>query len=340
MKNKWIVIVILLAILVINPNKKGELLNFIGKNDVQVDNTKKIDIEGNYKSVIYDKTIVYYNGKTIKNIDSKGNSLFEININSKNNILGSNKYIDILDKENNTVYSINKNGKILFKKSVPRNGIVYKSLRDDLYVYAYKKDTKNILNIYDNDYTLINSIELEGAITDIDVFNNYIYVVELNTEGYLGSNIYKYDYNGNLKKSKSIDESIAIGLDINKDKITLISNNSVENIDSNLDIKSVKEIKDIKYYSNIYEDSMYIVQENDSINLVSDKVKKFNLDGISPKGIINNGDNSIVYDDNKVITTKNKVIKTYNDTIESIDYIKENMYLVNLDGYIEIIELK
>ena len=136
--------------------------------------------------------------------------------------------------------------------------MLYKSLRDDLYLYAYKKDNKNILNIYDNEYSLINSIEIEGAITDIELFNNYIYIVELNTNEYLGSNIYKYDGNGNLKDSRAIKESIVLGLDITKDNMTIFTNNSIENIDDNLDIKNNKKVDNIEYYSNTHEKVLYM----------------------------------------------------------------------------------
>ncbi|MGL4796607.1 MAG: hypothetical protein ACRC1Y_01105 [Paraclostridium sp.] len=339
MRKKWIVIIILFAILAINPNRKGELLSLIGKKDIKINDTKKIEIGEDFKSTIYDAKIVYHDGKNIKSIDEKGESLFELNLNSNNSLLQSNKYIDVLDKENNIAYSINKNGKIIFKKSVPKNGIIYKSLKEDLYVYCYEKGAKNILNFYDNDYTLINSIEIEGAITDIDMFENYIYVVELNTAEYLGSNIYKYDYNGNLKKHRVIDDSVVIGLDTNKDTMTLVSNNNIETIDGNLETKDSKEIKDIKLYSNTYKDNIYIVQEDDTINLVDNKSKKLNIDNINAKGIINNGTNSIIYNNNKIITTKNKLIKEYKDTIERIYYIKDDIYVVKLDKYIEILEI-
>lgn len=340
MRNKWIIILILLAIIFINPSKKVDVLNFIGKNNVQLENINKVDIGSDYESVIYNETIVCYDGKTLKNLNLNGDCLFEININSKDNSISSNKYIDILDKENSIVYSINKNGKIIFKKSVPKGGILYKSLRDDVYVYGYKKDNKNVINIYDNDQVLLSSVELGGSITDIEIFNNHIYVVELNTDKYLGSNIYKYDYNGNLKNSKSIENSIVVGVDINKDSIILITNNSIENMDSNLETKDSKEIKEIKYYSNIYNDEIYVIEGDNNISLISDKIKNINLNDIDAKGVINNGENSIVYSENKIITTKNKEVKKYEDTIKSIEYIKEDICIVNLEGYIEIIKIK
>lgn len=340
MKNKWIIVLTLLAILVINPTKNNNILNFIHKNDIKADSIEKINIDNEYNSVVYDGKVVYYDGKFVKGIDLEGKSIYEININSNNNILGSNKYIDILDKENNLIYSINKNGKIIFKKSVPRGGVLYKSLRDDLYLYAYKKDNKNILNIYDNEYSLINSIEIEGAITDIELFNNYIYMVELNTNEYLGSNIYKYDGNGNLKDSRAIKESIVLGLDITKDNMTIFTNNSIENIDDNLDIKNNKKVDNIEYYSNTHEGTIYVLDKDNGIKLISDKTKKINLEDISPKGIINNGENSIVYSDNNITTVKNKEVKNYDDdNIKRVDYIKDNIYLVSLENYIELIKV-
>lgn len=316
------------------------MLDFISKNEIQVENIKKINIDNSYKSTIYNETIVYYDGKTIKNLNLKGECLFEININSKDNVIDSNKYIDILDRENNNVYSINKNGKIIFKKNVPKNGMIYKSLKDDLYIYAYKKDNKNVMNIYDNEQILLSSVELEGSITDIEIFENYIYVVELNTDKYIGSNIYKYDHNGNLNDSKNIKNSIILEFVIYKDNMVLVRNDSIEIIDSNLKTKSNKDIKDIKYYSNMYEDKIYVIEKNNNISLISDKIKTITLNNINPKGIINNGDKSIVYSDNKILTTNNKEIKTYEDKIKKIYHIKENMYLITFEKYIEIVEIK
>lgn len=339
MKSKFIIIMILFAILIINPTKNKDILNFIDNNDINIDNIKKIDINDEYKSTIYDNKVVYYDDKSVRGVDLQGKDIFKIDINSNDNILESNKYIDILDKENSIIYSINKNGKILFKKSVPRDGILYKSLREDLYVYVYKQNTKNILNIYDNEYTLVNSIELEGAITDINLFNSYIYVVELNTNEYIGSNIYKYDYNGNLKGSKIIEKSVVLGLENKEDSMLLVTNNSVGNMDSKLNVKNNKDIKNIKYYSNMYNNTIYAIDENNNIKLISDKEKKLNLKDMEPKGIINNGDSSIFYDDNKLVTANNKEIKSYDNVIESIYYIGDNKYLVNLDRYIELIEI-
>ena len=251
-----------------------------------------------------------------------------------------NKYIDILDKENSIVYSINKNGKVVFKKSIPKNGIMYKSLKDDLYIYIYKNGDKNRLSIYDNEYNLINDIEFNGSITDVELFNNYIYVVELNTEETLNSEIYKYDYNGNLKKKKKIDKSVVIDINQNKEKLTIIKNNSIGEIDSNLEIKKDIEIENIKYYSEVYENNIYIIEEDNDVMKINDKKKKLNLKEIEAKGIINKGDSSFIYTDKSIYTIKNREIKNYKDEIIKIDNVKDDIYAVNLDGYIDIIKLK
>ncbi|MCG4676491.1 hypothetical protein L0M95_18775, partial [Blautia obeum] len=73
-----------------------------------------------------------------------------------------------LDKDKNTIYSINKTGKVVFKKNVPNNGLMYVSLDNDSYVYAYKKENKDSINIYDFEGNLQKNLDLEGKLTDIE----------------------------------------------------------------------------------------------------------------------------------------------------------------------------
>lgn len=340
MKNKWIVIIILIAIIVINPSKKGNVLSFIGKQDIGVTNVKRINIENKYDSVIYSDSVVYYDGAKLKSVNEKGEELFSLDIKSNNYMLSANNYIDILDKDNSLIYSINKSGKIVFKKKVAKEGLIYKSLSENLYVYAYKKDDKNIFTIYDNEYSVINNIETKGDITDIESFDKNIYIVEMNTEESLHSKIYKYDYNGNLKGDKKIDNSIVLDLNSTKEKLILVKDDSISLMNSNLESKESIDTKDLKYYSNIYDDGLYIIDTDNNISYLKDKKKKNINSEINPRGIINKGDKSIIYTKNTLETIKNKEIKNYKEEITKVDIVKDDVYMVNLNGFIDIIKVK
>ncbi|MCU9815241.1 hypothetical protein [Paraclostridium sp. AKS73] len=80
---------------------------------------------------------------------------------------------------------------------------MYVSLDNDSYVYAYKKENKDSINIYDFEGNLQKNLDLEGKLTDIEYTSQGIYVCDLKTEKDLESTITKYDYNGNLKNKKA-----------------------------------------------------------------------------------------------------------------------------------------
>ncbi|MGL5711870.1 MAG: hypothetical protein ACRCXT_15190 [Paraclostridium sp.] len=339
MKGKWIIILALIVIIFISPSKIGVNLNFIGKEDIALKTIKNIEVKSKYKSTVYDENIVYYNGQDLKGLDCNGKELFNLKIISDKYLLDSNKYIDILDKENNTVYSVNKNGKIVFKDKVPSNGIMYKSLSNELYIYAYKKDENNRFNIYDEEYSLKNYVEVEGVITDIVFFDNHIYVVEMNTKGKLNSKVSKYDSNGNLKDNILINDSVVVGLEINKDVMMVVTDSSILNINSDLDIKESIEVNDIKYFSNIYDDSIYTIEDK-NVNHIEDLEKKSIKTQQNAKGIINKKDNSIIYTEDTILSIKNKEIKKYNTEIIEIKNVKDNIYMVSLDEKIDLIQIK
>lgn len=340
MKNKWVVIIILLAIVLLNPSNIGNISNFIKKQDTEIDIIKNINTGKNYKSIVYDKTVVYFDGTKLTNIDTTGKELFNINLKIENYTLDSNKYIDVLDKDNNIIYSINNNGKIVFKKNVPKDGLMYKSIKEDVYVYAYKKDEKNRVIIYDNDQRVINDIEVDGLITNLEYSSDSIYIVTINTKDKLSSKINKYDYNGNLKNSKEIEESVLLDLNLDKETLNLIYNNKISEMDTNLEIKNDVETGNIKLYSEKYENGRYIMEEDYSINYVDNKIKHIEVYEEEPKGIINRGAESIVYTKNKLFTIKNKQISEFKEDIIKVMNVKENIYAVNLTNSIQLIKVQ
>ena len=340
MKKKWILVAILLLIVLINPNKIGNLSNILNKKSVELENIKKVNIDKNSNYVEYNKNLVYYDGNSLKCINGSGKEIFDVAFSQKNLKLDSNRFIDILDQDKNIVYSVDKDGKVVAKKSMNKNGLLYKSIDNDSYLYVYKKDNKNIVNIYDYEFKLVKSINEKGIVTDIGYSDKSIYVVSINTEDKLKSTINCYDYNGNLKNTKSIDNSVILDLIIYKNDIYIIEKDKISKV--NNELKTVEEfkVKDIKHYSNIYKNSIYIIENDNKIKYIDKDIEDIKIYIENLKGIINTQDSFIIYSDNKIMDNKGIELKKFDEKIKKILFIPNNMLVVELESYIQIINLK
>jgi hypothetical protein len=340
-KKKWLLVILLLIIVLINPKTIGSVSKKLNKKSVEIKDKKNIEISKNFNSIEYENNLVYYDDKSLKSIDENGKEIFKINLNIKNIRLESNKYIDVLDKDKNTIYSINKNGKVIFKKNVPNDGIIYISSENDSYIYAYKKENKDIVDIYDFEGNLQKSIELEGKLTDIESSSKGIYICDLKTEKNLGSTINHYDYNGNLKDKKSTSESIILDSSIQKDNIYLIEKNKISKLDSNLKAIDEFDVKNIKFYSNINSEGMYVIEENNKIRYVSKGIEDIstsnNIEYID--GVVNIKDSFILYKDNKIINKKGEELKSFEKDIKKIKLINDYTLVVELDNKIQIVKM-
>ena len=216
------------------------------------------------------------------------------------------------------------------------------SLDNDSYVYAYKKENKDSINIYDFEGNLQKKVDLEGKLTDIVYTSQCIYVCSLNTEKNLESTITQYDYNGNLKNKKSINDSIILDSIIQKDNIYLIEKNKISRVDFNL--KSIDEfdVKNIKYYSNINSDGIYVIEENNNIKHINNKIEDIstssNIEYID--GIVNMKDKFILYKDNKIINRKGEELKGFETDIRNIILVNDSSLVVQLDNKIQILKVK
>ena len=340
MKKKWILVVILILIVLINPSKIGNLSNILNKKSVELENVKKVDINKNSNYVGYNKNLVYYDGSSLKCITSNGKEVFNVPFSKKNLKLDSNRFIDILDQDKNIVYSINKKGKFVAQKSMNKNGLIYKSIDNDAYLYVYKKDNKNIVNIYDYEFKLVKSIEEKGIVTDVDYSDKGIYVVSINTEDKLNSTINYYDYNGNLKNTKSIDNSVILDITIYKNDIYIIEKNKISKVNNELKTLKEFEVKDIKYYSNIYENSIYIIENDNKIKYIDKDIENIKIHIENLRGIINTKDSFIMYSDNKIMDNKGVELKKFNENIKKVLFISDDMLVIELESYIQIINLK
>ena len=340
MKKKWILIILLAVIVLINPSKIGSFSDGLSKKSVKLDTIKDIDINNNFDYVEYDKNLIYYNDKTLKSISPSGKELFSVAFNIKNLNLESNRYIDILDKDKDIAYSVNKEGHVVLKKSMNKNGLIYKSIDNDSYLYVYRKDNKDIVNIYDYEFKLVKSIDAKGVVTNIEYTSTGIYIVSINTENKVISTISKYDYNGNLKNTKDINDSIILDIILNEDNIYVVEKNNISKISMDLKVLDEFEVKDIKAYSNLYKGSMYVIENDNKVKYIDKKMENIKIHPDNLKGIINTPNSFIIYDDNKIMNDKGVELKQFNENIKSVRLIKNNILVVQLDNTVQIISIK
>ncbi|MDU6248609.1 MAG: DUF5711 family protein [Paeniclostridium sordellii] len=208
MKNKWKLIVIFIILILINPKIFTAFSSSFNKKTTSLDNFKKINVGKDVKYTEYKSNIVIYEQGTLRGINKNGDEIFNLELGIKNPTISSNKYIDILDKEKSVIYSVNEKGKVVLKRSMKKSGLVYKSLENDSYIYIFKKDKKNIANIYDFEFNLVKCIELDGVVTDIEYTSNKIYLCLLKIDKSIESKILSYDYNGNLEESMNMNQSV------------------------------------------------------------------------------------------------------------------------------------
>lgn len=340
MKNKFIIIAIILLLLLVNPKTIKIFSESIKKDSIKVDIMKSIDMDRDSKYTEYNNNLVYYDGSYLKSINTSLKEIFKIKLNLNKMNLEGNRLIDILDKENNIIYSIDDKGNVVSKKKVHKDGIIYKSIDNESYLYTYKKDDKNITNIYDNELNLVKNITLKGLVTDIDYSKDYIYITTINIDDKMNSMIYRYDYNGNLKGEKQIENSILLDCIIRDENIYLIEKNKVSIVDKDMKTKKEFEVKDIKNYSNLLKDSIYIVEGDNSIKFINDsKIEdvKFKTDNL--EGVLNTSKGVIGYVDNKFINKKGIELRKFEEDIKSVEIIKENIFIVELEQSIKIIKV-
>ena len=119
---------------------------------------------------------------------------------------------------------------------------------------------------------------------------------------------------------------------IEKDKISKVNN----------ELKTLEEfeVKDIKHYSNIYKNSIYIIENDNKIKYIDKDIEDIKIYIENLKGIINTQDSFIIYSDNKIMDNKGIELKKFDEKIKKILFIPNNMLVVELESYIQIINLK
>ncbi|MDU6115364.1 MAG: hypothetical protein E6649_13165 [Paeniclostridium sordellii] len=341
MKNKWKLIVIFIILILINPKIFTAFSSSFNKKTTSLDNFKKINVGKDVKYTEYKSNIVIYEQGTLRGINKNGDEIFNLELGIKNPTISSNKYIDILDKEKSVIYSVNEKGKVVLKRSMKKSGLVYKSLENDSYIYIFKKDKKNIANIYDFEFNLVKSIELDGVVTDIEYTSNKIYLCLLKIDKSIESKILSYDYNGNLEESMNMNQSVLLNLGLSENGLYVIEKNKITKLSNKLKTINSFNIDDLKNYSNINDDKLYIIENDGDILLIKDKeVEKVKVNEKNINKILNLGYSFIAFTDNKILDSKGKEIKIFDENIKHVSMINNKLLFVILENSLQLFTIK
>ena len=341
MKNKWKLIVIFIILILINPKIFTAFSSSFNKKTTSLDNFKKINVGKDVKYTEYKSNIVIYEQGTLRGINKNGDEIFNLELGIKNPTISSNKYIDILDKEKSVIYSVNEKGKVVLKRSMKKSGLVYKSLENDSYIYIFKKDKKNISNIYDFEFNLVKSIELDGVVTDIEYTSNKIYLCLLKIDKSIESKILSYDYNGNLEESMNMNQSVLLNLGLSENGLYVIEKNKITKLSNKLKTINSFNIDDLKNYSNINDDKLYIIENDGDILLIKDKeVEKVKVNEKNINKILNLGYSFIAFTDNKILDSKGKEIKIFDENIKHVSMINNKLLFVILENSLQLFTIK
>ena len=341
MKNKWKLIVIFIILILINPKIFTAFSSSFNKKTTSLDNFKKINVGKDVKYTEYKSNIVIYEQGTLRGINKNGDEIFNLELGIKNPTISSNKYIDILDKEKSVIYSVNEKGKVVLKRSMKKSGLVYKSLENDSYIYIFKKDKKNIANIYDFEFNLVKSIELDGVVTDIEYTSNKIYLCLLKIDKSIESKILSYDYNGNLEESMNMNQSVLLNLGLSENGLYVIEKNKITKLNNKLKTINSFNIDDLKNYSNINDDKLYIIENDGDILLIKDKeVEKVKVNEKNINKILNLGYSFIAFTDNKILDSKGKEIKIFDENIKHVSMINNKLLFIILENNLQLFTIK
>ena len=303
-KGRIIIILFIIIVFFVNPKTMGKIKVYFNNDKVKTIKELNIDSNENTSVLNYKNNLIVYDGKYLKALDEKGQKSFDLNIEAKEFYINSSKYIDILDKHNKIAYSIDHNGTIVFKNQFTKTPISFKSVNDKIFIYHYKYNKNEYIDLYEINNNKIKTIPVKGTLTDLDIANNNIILTYMNTQENLVSIIDKYDLKGNIINTNKFKNKMFIETEYLNNKFYCIDTNSVYILNNNLDVKEDISIdNDIEFIGNT---NKYIVVIDDKNNLIhiGDKLelKKKNIMN-DIKGISYYDNSYIVYSDNEIKNT-------------------------------------
>lgn len=333
---KWIIVLVLILIVFINPSKLG----IFNKSDVvgdKIREIKGIEVESTSRYHEYKDGLVLYKDNKILLLDDKGKIKFSVDKKMNDYQIFSNYYIDVIDKDNGLVFSINEAGKFIFNEKIPYETLVYKSIDKYTFVIVYNKDDNNYIRIQDSSGDIMKEFEHKGKITDIEVVEDNILVVDIETENNLQSKISLYNKNGNVIKNIKFD-NIVMNSIVANGYIYLLFNNNVLVLDYNLNKKVDIKINGINHVSKSEDGHIYTIDSDKNLGVIYKVDYKTIKSRTEFKGIRSIANSYITYSESSIFNEKGKPIKEFKENIKDILVINENVIAVCFNNNIKFFE--
>lgn len=337
-RGRIIIILFIIIVFFVNPKTMGNIKVYFNKDKIKVIKEFNIDSNENTSILNYKNNLILYDGKYLKALDEKGQRLFDLNIESKEFYINSSKYIDILDKHNKIAYSINNNGTIVFKKQFTKTPISFKSINEKKFIYHYKYDKNEYIDLYEINNNKIKTIPINGTLTDLDIVKNNIVLTYINTQDNLVSIVDKYDLKGNIIDTNKFKDKLFIEAEYLNNKFYCVDTNSIYILNDNLKTTKIINIdNNINFVGNTKK---YIVAIDDKNNLmhIDDKLelkKKNVMNNI--KGISYYDNSYIVYDDNEIKNTIDNNKHEFDSKIYKIINISDKTIAILQDKKVSLI---
>jgi len=332
-----LVIIALLLLIFINPSKVG-IINTLNASAETVKEIINIDLEGELKYINYNGLLCVLNNGKLSAVNENGKEIFSKDIPVENVKLSSDNYIDVLNKNSNKIYSIDDKGEIIFSSETSKDGFLYKSINEYVFVDVIKSNDKEVIKILNESGWVSKKITIEGKVTGVNNIDDSILVSYISITDKVYNNLVIYDSNGNLK-SQSKFEGVILDTIVMNDSIYLVFENKINILDKKLNTKIHIDAKDIISISNS-KDKIFIEDSEGNIGYIQDN--EYNRINTKEKNVsIEPMEGTyILYSDKTIYNDKLKEIITFEDEIMDIEHINGKNIAVIFDRYIKIFNIE
>ncbi|MBQ3422382.1 MAG: hypothetical protein IJH34_12110, partial [Romboutsia sp.] len=262
-----LVIVALLLLIFINPSKTG-IISTLNASAETAQEIINIDLEGEVKYTKYKELLCFLNNGKLSAINENGKEVFSKEIPVENVNLSSDNYIDVLNKNSNKIYSIDDKGEIIFSSETSKDGFLYKSINEYVFVDVIKSNGKEVIKILNESGWVSKKITIEGKVANVKPLDENILVSYISITDKVYNNLIVYDSNGNLKSQSKL-EGIILDILIMNDNVYLVLDNKIIILDKELNTKIQIDLKDIISISN-NKDKIFVKDNEGSIGYIKD----------------------------------------------------------------------
>jgi len=332
-----LVIVALLLLIFINPSKTG-IISTLNASAETAQEIINIDLEGEVKYTKYKELLCFLNNGKLSAINENGKEVFSKDIPVENVNLSSDNYIDVLNKNSNKIYSIDDKGEIIFSSETSKDGFLYKSINEYVFVDVIRSNGKEVIKILNESGWVSKKITIEGKVANVKPLDENILVSYISITDKVYNNLIVYDSNGNLKSQSKL-EGIILDIIIMNDNVYLVLDNKIIILDKELNTKIQIDLKDIISISN-NKDKIFVKDNEGSIGYIQDneyhniktKEKNISIEGMESTYIL--------YSDRTLYNDKLKEIITFEDEIRDVEYISGKSIAIIFDRYIKIFNVE